>query len=118
MRSASGERGHADTPARVGANHIHGYENHDSADQVSHASAADFRGNVDRSLSWAAESLVDDDVADTVAFFGLNCREQFLAIEELRTLARLAIDLAGVDPGVFLDLATQGLRGWLTTPVA
>jgi hypothetical protein len=78
----------------------------------------DFARTVDRSLEWTAVSLIGSDVADTVAFFGLECREQFLAIEELRTLARLAIDLTGVDREVFLDLASQGLRDWLTSPVA
>jgi hypothetical protein len=76
----------------------------------------EFVSTVDRSLEWAAASLAGDDAARTVAFFELDCREQFLAIEELRTLARLAIDLSGVNSEVFLDLAIHGLRDWLTSP--
>ena len=71
---------------------------------------------VDRSLAWTVSALRGDGVNETVEFFAMTCREQFLALEELRTLARLALDLSGVDRSLFLALGTEGIRGWLNAP--
>lgn len=72
---------------------------------------------VDRSVAWTVGALRGDGVNETVEFFAMTCQEQFLALEELRTLARLALELSGVDKSLFLELGTEGIRGWLNAPV-
>ena len=69
---------------------------------------------LDDALWWTVDALLTADAAPSVNFFQMDSHRQFLAIESLRTLARLATRLADVDEVAFLAASTREIRAWLS----
>lgn len=68
---------------------------------------------LDDALWWTVDALLLGDPGPSVGFFQMDSHRQFLAIESLRTLARLAVKLADVDEVAFLAASTNHIRTWL-----
>ena len=68
---------------------------------------------LDASLSWFGQALRDGNADITAAFFTLEPRAQFLALDVLRSSVRAALQIADFDSSAFGTATAAHYRSWL-----
>ena len=70
------------------------------------------------SLAWVVDALLDGNVDTSAAFFALDRRTQFLAVQVMRTAARAGLDLAPAQSADVVAAVAHAYRRCLTPPSA
>ncbi len=71
--------------------------------------------SLDASLRWFGQALRDENADVTAAFFTLEPRAQFIALDVLRSSMRAALQIADLDSSVFSAASAAHYRSWLAS---
>lgn len=70
---------------------------------------------VDASLAWFEQSVQDESADATMAFFTLEPRAQFIALDVMRSSMRAALEIGEIEPSAFGAASGAHYRSWLAS---